>query len=317
MKISIALCTYNGARYLFDQLVSIAVQTRPPDELVVCDDGSRDGTVEIVRRFAETVNFPVVLHVNEENMGSFQNFGKAIGLCSGDLIALSDQDDVWLPEKLAVIAAEFERRPELGLVFTDAEIVDSDLRPTGECLLKRIRMTDAERQSILGGQGFYTLLKRNLVTGATMAFRAEWKSLVLPIEQKSYLAHDAWIALLISAVAPVLLLSNPLIRYRQHEDQIQGVRPRKRKAESVGFYETHLHQLERIRERLASVKPPPDGLVEKLARIDSQRGHLQARIELPHHLMARVARVARELCGGRYHRYSNGFHSAARDLLHP
>ncbi|MBC7931137.1 MAG: glycosyltransferase, partial [Rubrivivax sp.] len=96
-RLSIAMCTYDGGRYLAEQLASIAAQTRAPDELVVCDDRSRDETTSIVRRFAETAPFPVRLYVNEQNLGSTRNFEKAIGLCEGELIALSDQDDVWLP----------------------------------------------------------------------------------------------------------------------------------------------------------------------------------------------------------------------------
>src|SRR5438128_2977881 len=99
-KISIAMCTYNGEQFLRDQLASIAVQTRPPDELVVCDDHSADATCEIVARFAASSPFPVRLHVNEQNLGSTKNFEHAIRLCEGDIIALSAQYDDWLPEKL-------------------------------------------------------------------------------------------------------------------------------------------------------------------------------------------------------------------------
>ena len=317
MKISIALCTYNGARYLPDQLASIAAQTRPPDEIIVCDDGSQDETPEIARRFAAAMNFPVTLRVNEVNLGSFQNFGQAIDLCTGDVIALCDQDDVWLPEKLSRIAKEFEKDSKVGLVFTDAEIVDAALQPTGHRLFESIRVTDAERQGMVTGRAFEVLLKRNIVTGATAAFRAEWKPLVLPIEKKSFLAHDAWIALLISAVAPIVMRDEPLIQYRQHDAQIQGVRTRERKVEPVSFYETHLNQLNAIRARLSAVTPRPPELDKKLVTIDAQRRHLDIRIGLPRNKIRRSFAVLWELCRGRYHQYSNGFYSAARDILHP
>ncbi|HEY2971172.1 MAG TPA: glycosyltransferase, partial [Pyrinomonadaceae bacterium] len=111
MKISVAMCTYNGAPYLREQLNSIAAQTRPPDELVVCDDVSADLTCEIVTSFAASVHFPVRLYVNEQNLGSTKNFERAIGLCEGDIIARSDQDDVWLPEKLRRIEDCLQRNP--------------------------------------------------------------------------------------------------------------------------------------------------------------------------------------------------------------
>ena len=99
-KISVALCTYNGERFLRQQLESIQQQSRLPDELVVCDDRSRDQTVAIVREFATSVSFPVVIVQNPETLGSSRNFEKAIRLCTGDLIALSDQDDIWYPNRL-------------------------------------------------------------------------------------------------------------------------------------------------------------------------------------------------------------------------
>src|SRR5215208_90703 len=100
LKFYVAMCTYNGAQFVAEQLDSIAAQTRRPDELVVCDDGSDDATPEIIREFAHRASFPLRFYVNETNLGSTRNFERAISLCEGDFIALADQDDVWLPEKL-------------------------------------------------------------------------------------------------------------------------------------------------------------------------------------------------------------------------
>ena len=97
MKISVAMCTFNGSRYLEEQLGSVAQQSLSPFELVVCDDGSTDATVEIVHRFALRSPFPVYLHQNVTNLGSTRNFEQAIQLCRGEAIALCDQDDYWLP----------------------------------------------------------------------------------------------------------------------------------------------------------------------------------------------------------------------------
>ena len=92
---SVAMCTYNGARFLGAQLASVAAQARAPDELVVCDDRSTDETARVVEEFAAAAPFRVRLHVNERNLGTTRNFERAVSLCEGDLIALSDQDDVW------------------------------------------------------------------------------------------------------------------------------------------------------------------------------------------------------------------------------
>ncbi len=106
-RISIALCTYNGERFLNQQLASMAQQTRLPDELVVCDDRSTDRTLTMVREFAASAPYPVRIFQNEQNLGFAANFERAIRLCQGNLIALSDQDDIWYPIRLQRSEHEF------------------------------------------------------------------------------------------------------------------------------------------------------------------------------------------------------------------
>src|SRR5712691_364539 len=165
MKISVAMCTYNGALHLREQIDSIAAQTRIPDELIVCDDNSTDETVRIVSRFATSASFPVRLCVNEQNVGSTRNFERAIRLCEGDVIALSDQDDVWLPEKLRRIEDSFLREPGVGLVFTDAEVVDEHLRPLGYHLWESVGFDNNHRRLVRTGRVLDVLLPGWTVTG--------------------------------------------------------------------------------------------------------------------------------------------------------
>ena len=129
--ISIALCTYNGEKFLQAQLDSIEQQTLLPDELVVCDDCSSDGTIDILEKFRKRASFPVHIHPNKINLGSTQNFEKTIRLCTGDIIALSDQDDVWRPNKLERLKDALQANPDAGYVFSDAELVDEHLLPLG------------------------------------------------------------------------------------------------------------------------------------------------------------------------------------------
>src|SRR5881275_3323550 len=114
-RISIALCTFDGAEFLWEQLESFLAQTRQPDELIVNDDNSVDETLELVERFAQNVPFKVSLQVNENTLGSTANFQQAVERCSGDFIFLSDQDDVWLPEKIEKMLAAFESRPTTAM----------------------------------------------------------------------------------------------------------------------------------------------------------------------------------------------------------
>src|SRR5882672_9093136 len=138
-RISVAMCIYNGARFLPRQLESIAAQTRLPDELVVCDDGSSDESRAIVRWFANDAPFTVRLEINERNLGSTRNFGKAIGLCEGDVIALSDQDDVWKPQKLAHLWQVLQQNPGAGYVFSNADLIDERGSPLGRELWDSVR----------------------------------------------------------------------------------------------------------------------------------------------------------------------------------
>ena len=219
--LSVALCTYNGAAYLGEQLDSIVAQSRPPDELVVCDDGSNDETVGLLQAFGPGAPFPVRLFRNEVNLGFAKNFERAISLCSGDLIALSDQDDVWKPGKLARLAAALEAHPLAGLVCSDAEIVDVHLQPVNQRLTESIGLRADERELLSLGQALAVLLKRNFAMGASTMFRAAYRSDILPIPTSW--PHDWWIALVISLRSQVRLIDEPLLWYRQHDANAIGI----------------------------------------------------------------------------------------------
>lgn len=331
MKFSVAMCTYNGARYLPEQLGSLAGQTRPPDELVVCDDRSSDETVRLVEEYAARAPFPVRLTVNETNLGSTKNFERAISLCRGDIIALCDQDDVWLPEKLARMEAVFQRSPRVGLVFTDAAVVDERLRPLGRTMWQGVRFTPAEQDAVEAGRALQIFLEGEVVTGATAAFRTELRRLVLPIPTDVPLIHDGWLALVAASVAGVALCREPLIEYRQHAAQQVGAPVSEPSEETTATLRSKweaVHEaaersnpydeqltltralFERLRER--------DGAGERrgaVAMLEARHAHLEARSGLPRRRLMRAPRVMRELLARRYHRFSNGFRSAAKDLL--
>ncbi len=219
-KISVALCTFNGQRFLAEQLSSIRQQNRLPDELVVCDDGSTDRTVEILRRFATSVPFPVRVIQNEHNLGSTKNFEKAISLCSGELIALSDQDDIWAPDRLERSEQEFLRNPQTGMVFSDAEIIDDQGQPIGQRLWQSFQFTPERRFQVLAGK-YELLVKYRFVTGATVMFRSRLRDRFLPIPAEW--VHDEWMAAMLPAFSDLRPIDEPLIRYRSHSFQQLGV----------------------------------------------------------------------------------------------
>src|SRR6266700_2789050 len=136
-RISVVLCTCNGGRYLKEQLESIAQQTRPPAELVVCDDNSSDDTISVLTDFAARAPFPVHVVKNSQRLGSTRNFDQAIGLASGEFIALCDQDDRWAPEKLDRLSQFMVRNASIGGVFSDADLIDGQSRPIGTTLFAK------------------------------------------------------------------------------------------------------------------------------------------------------------------------------------
>ncbi len=172
-RVSVALGTHNGARFLGEQLDSILRQTVPVAEIVLSDDASGDGTVElaqqlIAERSATDAATPeLVVLRNPVALGVTANFEQAISAASGDLIALSDQDDVWHPDRVARAVAEFAARPEVDLVAAEARLVDDAGAPLGASLFETLGVDAATRERLVSAP-FEELLKRNVVTGATM-----------------------------------------------------------------------------------------------------------------------------------------------------
>ena len=317
------MCTYNGAEFLRAQLESIAAQSRRPDEIVICDDGSTDETESVIKQFAVSSPITVVLHLNEQNLGSVKNFEKAINICTGDVIALSDQDDVWREDKLQLIEAAFNANPSAGLVFSDAEIVDKDLTPLGRRMWNEVAFDTHRRKLVAQGHALEVLIAGWTVTGATIAFRSQYRKLSLPIPTNIRPEHDGWIALTVAAVSDVIALDEPLIKYRQHERQQIGAPARRPKAPR----ETPLDALKRSNpntELHCILKTLEQRLLDHKDEFDCRKAlsfagdfarHLAARDNLPERRLNRVPTILRELLTWRYHEYANGFKSAAKDLV--
>ena len=330
-KISIALCTYNGEKFLPAQLESFIRQTRPPDELVVCDDCSTDESVHLVEEFARRAAFPVRLNRNEKNLRSTKNFEKAIALCTGDLIFLSDQDDVWMPEKLARIETEFDKNPKIGMVFSNAQIVDENLQATGDDLWS-FTFSDERRDAARNGKFLDVLLSQNVVTGATMAFRSRYRRSFMPIPgDVPNLIHDGWIALVIAAKAEIAFVDETLVKYRQHAAQQLGIdygartakdfdERRNRYAASIAFIENEIERLKQMREIFAAYPQFEErrGTIEFENLIEEKRAkitHYESRRNLPPARLNRLPLIAREVSSGRYQKFSKGLLSAAKDLF--
>ena len=200
-KVSVALATYNGARYLREQLDSFLLQQRRPDELVVSDDASTDETVAVIEAFAGTAPFPVRIERKTANSGYIRNFQTALAACSGDVIFMSDQDDIWFPEKIAAATTALEQDPGRLLFVNDAELVDEELRPLGLTTFAQVRARGESEKAFT--QGACLALRRRLLT---------W---VLPLPD-GYPFHDMWISDLANDLGAVLIEERPLQLFRRH-----------------------------------------------------------------------------------------------------
>lgn len=197
------MATYNGERYVATQLHSILSQLGADDEVVVVDDASTDRTLDVV---ASLRDGRVRVLRNDRNAGVFATFERALAATRGEVVFLSDQDDVWLPGKVREVLGRFERDPSVVLVLSDAEVIDE----AGQ-------VTQPSFMALRGGfkPGFGATLVRNRYLGCTMALRRSLLSTVLPIPRDVPM-HDMWVGSLAVLQGRVDYIDRPLVQYRRH-----------------------------------------------------------------------------------------------------
>jgi glycosyltransferase involved in cell wall biosynthesis len=201
--VSIALCTFNGEAYLPVQLDSILAQTYSRLEVVVLDDGSTDATVGMLEDYARR-DSRIRLHHNPQRLGFIHNFERAITVCTGELIALSDQDDIWHPEKVERLLRHLNGHT---LVYHDSMLVDADGRPLGK------QITDLGE--CIRGQHPLAFVFGNCVSGHSLLFRRELVPHLQPFPTCYY--HDQWLALIASSLGTIDFVEDCLVQYRRHE----------------------------------------------------------------------------------------------------
>jgi glycosyltransferase involved in cell wall biosynthesis len=215
-KISVALASYNGANYLKEQLESVYAQSLLPDEVIVCDDCSTDNSIEILNEYKE--KYCLTYFINEKNLGFVKNFEKAISLCSGDYIALSDQDDVWFPQKIEflyneMITCEIKNPDQPIIVHHDVYIVDENLKNNGIRFLKKKGKVAGLRDLLFGN---------SKVQGASSLFNRKLKELCFPLPDNVPL-HDLYMSYVCACFGIRKLICEPLMLYRQHANNQIGV----------------------------------------------------------------------------------------------
>lgn len=201
MKISVCMATYNGEQYIKEQVTSILNQLRKDDELIVSDDHSADNTIKILESFEDPRIF---IFINPREKGYTRNFENAISKANGDIIFLSDQDDIWIEGKVKKMLRKFD---DADLVISNAEIVDSKLH--------QIHPSHFELYHVKSG--FWINLLKTRYIGACMAFKRELLVKALPFpKNQEYCAHDYWITAIGEAYYKVSLEETPLLKYRRH-----------------------------------------------------------------------------------------------------
>ncbi len=220
-KVSVAMCTYNGERFLAEQLDSILNQTRSVDEIIVCDDGSKDGTLGMLREYDRNNPGIFKIHVNEINLRSVKNFEKAIRLCSGQIVFLADQDDLWVQNKVAVFMQHFAKNPNVDVIASNGNCIDSQSKILDVYSYWDIPEFLRERGVTVDFEKIISSIT-NLSTGATMALRNSFATEFLPFPGINAFHHDEWIALLAARAGKFDFLNEKYTLYRIHDDQQVG-----------------------------------------------------------------------------------------------
>lgn len=323
-RLGVALATFNGAEFLAEQLQSIMAQTRLPDEIVVSDDHSTDGTREIV---AETIaaaceesGIELRIITNPTPRGPAANFANALAHSTADVVALADQDDVWLPTKLDNLVAYFDAKPDVLMVHSDATLVDRSGQPLGLSVLDSLRTTSGEKRNLLTGHGIRALVRRNLVTGQTALVRRSLVDQAGPIPEG--FVHDEWWALVAASSRGLVFDPGVFQLYRQHGGNQIGAqksglaRLRERFGEPQQVFRAR-HQVRH--EGLAAYMDSPlwSGTPEARGLLRGRIDHYAWQAGLPASRIARFLPIVAMLLTGAYHRYRRGVFDALRDLLQP
>jgi glycosyltransferase involved in cell wall biosynthesis len=225
--VSIALCTYNGDKFLQKQIDSYLNQTVLPDEIIISDDGSKDRTKAILQWYiGENPDIKWRLIENENRLGASKNFEKALSLCAGEIIFLSDQDDIWNKVKIERTISFFESSSESDACFSNAALMDDNDRELTGTLLDNSFFKPGIRQEYKKTDLLYwSILLGNMMTGATMAIRRRALADILPfhLELGKKYWHDGWIGLSLMSDNRIGYLDETLMRYRIHAGQQIGV----------------------------------------------------------------------------------------------
>ena len=217
IKVDILLATYNGEKYIREQLDSLINQTHSNFNLIIQDDCSKDNTVEILKKYVQKDN-RISFNINKENIGYIKNFEGLLNRVDSEYFMLCDQDDVWLPEKIEVSLKKI-METNSDLVFTDLQVVDESLSPMMSSLIRHSNTL----KNILVYNDYRLIYLRNCVTGCTILTKKKFICKFIPIPIKFPMIHDWWMTLIVGLNGKIQYIDRPLIKYRQHGKNQVGI----------------------------------------------------------------------------------------------
>ena len=208
----VIVCTFNGERYITEQLASIARQAVRPDRIIISDDGSTDGTLERVKAFSlnSAINIEISIRTGGRKGAEF-NFLEALRITTAPYVFFSDQDDVWLDNKVALyIKSLAEVRDPLKplLVFSDAEVVSENMEKIHSSFLESEKLVPHRQMC------FRRLIFQNCIQGATIMINKALREKFILSDR--IVMHDWWLGLIAAAFGQLIFIPEPLIKYRQH-----------------------------------------------------------------------------------------------------
>lgn len=316
-SVGVAMATYNGARFVEQQLVSILQQTTSPDRIVVSDDASDDDTIRLIEKVTAGASVAVEIIRNTERVGAVRNFERALRRSTSDVVFLCDQDDVWRPDKITQLMHFLDADSTAALVFSNGRVVDSEGMPVTGTLWQRTGFDRHVQRACRGRDAFGVFLRRTVAPGASMAVRQDLLVRAFPLPTNAW--HDDWLMLLASADGRVAFLDAPLIDYRLHADNAVGLvnEPAlgKLTRRTTGGRRVGLaRDVARLRELHARLEALE--LRSPLAQVQQAEAHALRRLETAGQPWAKTVRaVATGWRRGDYRAYSNGWRSVLADLV--
>lgn len=321
---SVAMCTFNGKRFIREQLLTILNQDPPATEVIIADDGSTDDTMGIVSELLEAqqrkqfVPKIRILPPAGSRLGPTANFERVLGAANTEVIFLADQDDIWRRGRAAAALREFARDSNLLLVSHDARLVDAEGAYLGHTVLSSMRVTAHELAMLNGPDAVVPLCRRNVLPGMTFAMDARLRDIALPLPIGW--THDNWLSFVAGSTGKLRVIREPnYVDYRQHDGNAVGAG-----SKAVGRRIQRLFSLPNnalllstafinANQRVGTLSLPEKVLAQIAAKAEFER----ARARLPRGLLERCVEVFRLMAAGGYQEFgSNGNWNVLRDLIH-